>query len=179
MRKTRLPKQCEMCKTIFEPSTALVRQGYGKFCNIKCYGKWLSLNCDKSKMREIGGKRKNRICTIVTKNKISMKNRGRKRPDITGEKCHLWKGGVNTENMKQRRSSDYLNWRKSVFERDNYTCIECEEKSGNGKAVYLEADHIKPFSQFPKLRLDINNGRTLCRDCHKKIGFCGRPKKIS
>lgn len=123
-------------------------------------------------------KRKNKTRTLETKNKISIKNRGRKRPDITGERCHLWRGGVNTENMKQRRSSEYINWRKAVFERDNFTCIECGVKSGNGKSVYLEADHIKPFAFYPELRLVIENGRTLCKPCHKKIGFCGRPKKI-
>ena len=32
----------------------------------------------------------------------------------------------------------------------------------------LNADHIKPFSLFPELRFDLNNGRTLCVECHKK-----------
>jgi len=32
----------------------------------------------------------------------------------------------------------------------------------------LEADHIKAFSEYPELIYDINNGRTLCKECHKK-----------
>lgn len=52
-------------------------------------------------------------------------------------------------------------WRKSVFDRDDYTCQMCGERGG-----YLEADHIKPWAYFPDLRFDLDNGRTLCRACH-------------
>ena len=37
----------------------------------------------------------------------------------------------------------------------------------------LEADHIKSFSICPEGRLDINNGRTLCEECHKKTDNYG------
>lgn len=67
-----------------------------------------------------------------------------------------------------RYSPESKFWRKAVFERDNYTCVECGLRSGNGKSVILNADHIKPFAFFPQSRFDINNGRTLCIDCHNK-----------
>ena len=80
-----------------------------------------------------------------------------------GELSHLWAGGVTPENKKIRSSLEYKEWRKAVFERDGFMCVECGDKtSGN-----LNADHIKPFALFPELRLDINNGRTLCVPCHK------------
>ena len=69
--------------------------------------------------------------------------------------------------FERPRNSKYYNWRRGVFERDNYTCQECSIKSGNGKAVYLEAHHIKSWVKYKKLRFNINNGITLCRKCHK------------
>lgn len=84
------------------------------------------------------------------------------REALTGENNHSWKGGIEKENKKIRESPEYLDWRKSVFERDRYTCVFCGKRGGK-----LEVDHIKPFALFPSLRLDINNGRTLCSPCHK------------
>jgi len=62
--------------------------------------------------------------------------------------------------------SEYKEWRRKVFERDNYTCQICKDKNGNGHTVKFEAHHIKPFVTYIKLRFDVDNGVTLCRDCH-------------
>jgi hypothetical protein len=83
-----------------------------------------------------------------------------------GENHPGWKGGITPINQKIRTSLEYKLWRKSVFERDNYTCVWCGKKNGKGIAVYLHADHIKPFALYPELRFAIDNGRTLCRECH-------------
>lgn len=71
-------------------------------------------------------------------------------------------------NKAIRHSVEFKFWKDSVFQRDNFTCQECGARSGNGKAVYLHAHHIKSFAHYPKLRFDLNNGKTLCKDCHKK-----------
>jgi len=92
------------------------------------------------------------------KNKISMA--------LRGEKCHFWKGGRTLQpgynNNKRVYNPEYKLWRKSVFERDCYTCQVCHQVGG-----YLTAHHIKSWVNYPELRLDINNGITLCEDCHK------------
>jgi 5-methylcytosine-specific restriction endonuclease McrA len=90
-----------------------------------------------------------------------------------GEDCHLWKGGVTEGNAKIRKSFEMSEWRRKVFERDNYTCREC---GIYGK--YLEAHHIKSFANHPELRFDVENGLTVCLDCHCKIDkFRKRTKK--
>lgn len=85
----------------------------------------------------------------------------------TADKAHAWRGGVTPINAMIRTSPEYKLWRESVFKRDNFTCVWCGLKSGNGSMVVLHADHIKSFSQFPALRFAIDNGRTLCIGCHK------------
>lgn len=84
-----------------------------------------------------------------------------------------WKGGVTPEHKLIRQSPQYKHWRTAVFERDGYTCVHCHSKCGKGKKVILEADHIKPFAVFKELRFDINNGRTLCQQCHRKTDTWG------
>lgn len=100
-----------------------------------------------------------------TKQKISDYFRGEKHPN--------WKGGVTPINDRIRKTREYVLWRRSVFERDDYTCVWCGQRGRK-----LNADHIKPFSLFPELRFAIDNGRTLCVDCHHKTSTWGYNAKF-
>ena len=86
----------------------------------------------------------------------------------TGKNHHLWKGGITPINKIIRKSIEYKLWRKAVFERDNYTCQECKIRGS-----ILNPHHIKPFSLYPELRFAIDNGQTLCVECHKKTDTYG------
>lgn len=55
-------------------------------------------------------------------------------------------------------------WRLAVFERDKFICQYCRQKGGK-----LRGHHIKSFRNYPKLRMDINNGITLCIKCHNRL----------
>uniref|UniRef100_A0A6M3IFL1 Homing endonuclease n=1 Tax=viral metagenome TaxID=1070528 RepID=A0A6M3IFL1_9ZZZZ len=103
-----------------------------------------------------------------TKRKMGLSHRGK----TTGAKSNFWKGGVSVRNRTERRNImetfEYKEWRRRVFQRDDYTCINCRQKGG-----ILRADHIKPFSLYVELRFDTNNGRTLCVDCDKQLGWRG------
>ena len=90
-----------------------------------------------------------------------------------GPLARNWRGGRTEEKKLIRGSIEYKLWRKSVFERDNYTCIWCGARNGDGRTITLQADHIKPFSLYPELRFAIDNGRTLCRDCHRTTNTYG------
>lgn len=76
--------------------------------------------------------------------------------------------GKTQENYRIRRSVQYIQWRRQVFIRDNYTCQHCQQRGGA-----LQADHIKQFAYYPELRFEVNNGRTLCVECHKKTPTWG------
>ena len=78
----------------------------------------------------------------------------------------LWKGGKTKINQLLRTRTEYLDWRNKIFQRDNYTCQECGIKSGNGVKIYLNVHHKKSFSEYPDLRFNLDNGVTLCKNCH-------------
>lgn len=119
---------------------------------------------------------KGKTLSEETKKKISENRKGRGLGRVTHFKKGVpsWNKGIGnktSEAKKIRTSIPYKEWRISVFQRDNYTCKICTKKGGK-----LNADHIKPFSLYPELRLDINNGRTLCIDCHKNTPTYGNRK---
>jgi hypothetical protein len=58
---------------------------------------------------------------------------------------------------------EYKHWRKTVLERDHYTCVWCGHSGSN-----LHVDHIKPLAFYPELIHDVDNGRVLCKPCHMK-----------
>lgn len=86
-----------------------------------------------------------------------------------GEKSHWWKGGKSAVAHRLRESAEMKQWKKDVFERDDWTCQECKQRGGK-----LIAHHIKSFAYHPELRFDVNNGQTLCIDCHKQTDNYGK-----
>jgi len=104
---------------------------------------------------------------------IAKKKMGEQAKKRIGDKSANWRGGITPLNMKIRNSLEYRLWRKAVFERDKDKCIWC----GSNKEI--QADHIKPFALFPELRFAIDNGRTLCEDCHRNTNTWGGNSKIT
>ena len=82
----------------------------------------------------------------------------------TGENSAHWQGGITPEKAKIRNSKKMIAWRTSVFKRDDYCCQICK-----ARGVHLHAHHIIPFAVNAELRFDIDNGQTLCKECHRMI----------
>ena len=67
------------------------------------------------------------------------------------------------ERILARKYPDYEKWRKSVFERDRYTCQCCGIEGSKSK---LNAHHKNGYHWYVEGRTDVNNGITLCENCH-------------
>lgn len=169
-------QRCKSCATRHRYKTMLPekRKALAKAISARMMGnKHSPLAILKNRLAHFGRKQSP---DTVAKRKATMSSWSKERKELwlqrisaalSGPNSYRWKGGKTPHNTKIRTSREYRYWRDAVFARDCYTCNLCGLKSGNGKAVTLNADHIKPFALFPELRFDISNGRTLCIDCHK------------
>ncbi len=131
--------------------------------------------------KKLSALRMGHFVSLETKKKIS---KAMKKICRNGDKNPFWKGGTTPMDVRIRGSGKYTQWRQQIYLRDNFTCQKCgDATSGN-----LIAHHKKSFrkilkeiqKQMPLLNLydaavlfaelwDINNGVTLCRECHRKI----------
>ena len=92
---------------------------------------------------------------------------------------------VSTKRARARfyGSSEWRRLRKKCLERDHYECQWCkaEGKLTTQYDSILEVDHIKELENYPQYAFDIDNLRTLCKDCHNKrhnrMNYRGQPKK--
>ncbi len=159
-----------------------IASGRGKYCSKECHnnerrGETLTerftkpcLQCGQDFV-VIYGYRSRLFCGYSCSNRYlrtGVKKSNSHIAKLSGRNHYNWRGGITSKSEKIRKSLGYKTWRKSVFERDNYTCQICRKHGGS-----LQADHIKPFCIYPELRLSIDNGRTLCKPCHLRTGTWG------
>ncbi len=185
-------RNCNTCGKYYEG------QG-DKYCSHKCCPPWNTglkgflkgILKSESHKKKIGDSQRGKIISESTKLKMkkSRKEFFRLNPDATkGEKNGMcgrcgklnpnWKGGITPLVIQIRMCSKYNEWRAQIFNRDNKTCQECEINK-----VWIEAHHIKRIvdiiREFNITSLeeayncielwDINNGITLCEECHDEI----------
>jgi len=182
---------CKICGKDFIPKS----NSKGIYCSLKCS------YSDKERMKNLGERHRINVGNakrgkkFTEQQKIGMRKpkseqhkinlRLAKNGSWTGNKNPRWKGGVSVLRCLIRGCFEYRLWRSDVFKRDNYTCQHC----GNNKGHNLNADHYpNSFADIlskNKIKSiedalscveiwDINNGRTLCIDCHKKTKNYGK-----
>lgn len=184
---------CTMCgKKHYIIGTVLRKKGVG-FCSQECFHKHRVVKNPYTMARcEICGKEfRTAPCLIKAGNRCcSKKCSNIYKRQYRGPKSPRWKGGRTTERLLLRNSINAQQWRQSIFLRDDFTCKKCGQRGG-----YLEAHHIKTFDTLVKeaemlmpllpitesLRIytpawDLNNGITLCRECHYETHY-GKKKE--
>ena len=68
---------------------------------------------------------------------------------------------TDEERKKERNYPEYREWRKLIYERDNYICQICKKRGGD-----INAHHIESYANNLELRTILLNGVTLCKKCH-------------
>ena len=121
--------------------------------------------------------------SVETRRKMSIARIGK-----IGEKATAWKGGdFSLVRSIKKHISNVIHWYKKVYQRDHFRCVLC------GSKKQIDAHHIQPISLLIKkllngqdhlsnqekyiflisqpeiIDLNLSNGITLCRNCHRHI----------
>lgn len=147
---------CEMCGKTFKS----IKSNANRFCSRDCYNEFHRI------------KEKERICPVCHKTFIAKTSKDKycsldcynKDRHMPSKENHWnWKGGITSENDALRKSKAYKDWQTKVFQKDHYCCKYCGSKNK------LNAHHIYSWNQYPEKRFIVDNGLTLCEECHRKI----------
>ena len=152
-KRRRVVYDCETCGCDVEKRQFEYDRENHHFCSTKCAGIWKSVNRAGENSHLFG----------IPK---SHEHRKKLADAQRGDKHYNWKGGMKIENQRIRNQMDYREWRTKVFERDDYTCVRCGSRNGNGKRIDLESHHILAFADYPEERFAEDNGVTWCLECH-------------
>lgn len=164
--KVYITKKCSFCSCDFSRTEAHFKRRPAKnyYCSTKCKNDYLSLSRG-------GFTPQSKKCLFCQKEFTIYEKRHRSRKYCStecqkantkrGKEHHLYKDLKLSYREHRRIIDGYQYWRKDVFARDNYKCLKC----GNGGK--LNAHHIESYATNKEKRLDVDNGATLCEDCHK------------
>lgn len=160
-------------KMPFSTRTVLLKANVGKHHSKKTCQK-ISMSNKGKKCPWVSKALKGVLFSDDHKRALSKAGVGKRQGDSNGN----WKGGITPLYIRIRQSFEYRLWRSDVFTRDKFICQSCGRKD-----CYLEAHHLNPFSKIlcdNKIKSyemamncvelwNINNGITLCLDCHNTV----------
>lgn len=157
--------QCKVCDKEFQVIPA--RAATARTCSNACAGKWrATFQGGSGHPGWKGGKDQRKcvacqadfsvtpanpqkFCTKACADQHGYRNKGADHPN--------YREGARRRN----RGDGHARWARLVITRDKATCQRC-----GAQGVELQAHHIKPYAEYPELRLDLDNGLTLCAPCH-------------
>lgn len=144
-----------------------------KFCSHSCQGKYNTRNGITSPPpKPTQESRKKAGETISRKMALGLIPKPPKSTPESSRKAGLKIRGKNHWNWipdrskikKKERPSEAETWGRDILYRDDFTCQICHEVGNN-----LNAHHIKSWKDYPDDRYDLDNGITLCFECHKWV----------
>lgn len=168
----------ETWKEFFIAHTTVKKILIDKWIKVRNLSEWNSIKWLNKDFRENQINKRKWKSTVLWKRRTL--NIIRKNINSSWEKNWNWKWGKTKLVIIIRNCVEYNFWRQKVFERDNYTCVECNRKRIKWDRVIIQAHHKYPFSKILddyeiktmeealscKQLWDINNGITLCKECH-------------
>jgi hypothetical protein len=192
LKKKLSTKQCENCGKEFYSNS---HQKEKLFCSRECARAFSRLEteericpvCNNSFVYKIGGYHDQKTCSVSCGQKLKTVTRCikfnciicnkeyyrtkywvNKIPSRVSRFCSkeckdkglTGKGHPNYNPNKKLEKDQLREWSREVKRRDKYVCQKCGSKKN------LHAHHIKEKSRFKDLRLDLENGITLCNVCH-------------
>lgn len=158
----KIVKICSICgkEYLVKPSG----EKRSKYCSKTCWSKRTITQETRNKIRNhLKGKRNSPKTEFKKGNNPTLL---RKKPYPKGEKHPNWHGGKIPLKIGMRKWKEYKVWKKKVFERDDYTCQNCSISDKQKNPIIIQAHHIKSVLTFPELMFDVDNGKTLCLNCH-------------
>jgi len=155
-RKIIIKHICLICNKSFETQKW---NNSTKYCSFKCKSKAqssniIAINCDNC------NKSFNRKEHLITRSLNHFCCKKCSDEYHKGLNHYEWKEFLHDKHIKLALKQ----WSILIKERDKYICKSC----GETNKKMLEAHHIIPKSLKPELIYDINNGITLCLECHLK-----------
>lgn len=180
--KHTLSKKCKTCGVTFKKlSTQSVTSFLNNriFCSRACHAKWqLGKKLPDSTVAKMKGRIASNkkplvefnctLCKVFVSRLAGVTSKKTKNYFCSTKCANGYRNEGKTSLQKTiRESKPYKEWRTSIFTRDDFRCVLC--KTGGR----IQADHIKPFALYPELRFNLDNGRTLCIECHKKTDTWG------
>ncbi|QDY32663.1 HNH endonuclease [Clostridium sporogenes] len=189
-QNNKIKVQCDICGKEIKKTPSQIKRSKFNYCSAKCKHKGQSFviqgeNHPKYSQTEV----RCDVCgKIFTRNISEIE---KYKHNYCSNKCR-YKGfskhysGENSPNydhnkdemdrIRNRNIEGYEEWRNNVFKKDDYTCQCC----GDNKGGNLNAHHIFNYMEHKELRTNIENGITLCDNCHKAFhdiyGYKGNNK---
>lgn len=177
--RNRIKCKCDNCGSDFEITQSSYENGEDKYCSNECYSSHRTVDkecqycndvftIDKSRDERSDVKYCSMDCLSEDRsiqfkcNYCGDKFRIAQSSVSIGKYCSYKCMGLDnrSSNPDLRDSPEYRQFRETVLERDNHQCVECGDDGD------LHVHHVIPIYDDESLATDVENGKTLCVECH-------------